>query len=213
MTVQAKQIPLSSQGTFVCRNSGGAILVLMRHGESEGNRRNVFTGWLDLPLTDDGRAEAKSAAKLMKDAGIGFDTAFASDLTRARESAEIVVACLGNFVPVVARAALKERNYGALAGRDKYEVFREFGHDQVLRWRRSFAEPQPGGESLGDTLERLRPFFEQEIERLLLRGRNVLVVAHGSSVRALIVLIEGRPSWQIGGVEIATGEALCYCVR
>ncbi|MGF7163272.1 2,3-bisphosphoglycerate-dependent phosphoglycerate mutase [Rhodoligotrophos appendicifer] len=184
----------------------------MRHGESEGNRGNIFTGGLDLPLTDDGRIEAKSTALLMKEAGVVFDRAFSSDLVRALESAEIVVASLGGLVPLEARSALQERNYGTLAGRDKYDVLREFGRDRVQQWRRSYTEPPPGGESLKDTLERVRPFFEQEIGPLLLEGLNVLVVAHGSSLRALIVLIEGRPPRQIGEVEIATGDVVCYCV-
>jgi 2,3-bisphosphoglycerate-dependent phosphoglycerate mutase len=213
MIVHAAPTPMTLEGVRGCWSSSGATLALMRHGESEGNRRKVFTGWIDMPLTDSGRAEAESAAMSMKQAEIVFDQIFTSDLARARESAEIAVACLGGATPLTIRSALRERNYGALSGRDKEDVFREFGRERVQRWRRSYAESPPDGESLKDTLERVRPIFEREIVPFLLARCNVLVVAHGSSLRALIVLIEGRAPEQIGEVEIATGEVLCYCVR
>lgn len=188
-------------------------LILVRHGESVGNARNIFTGWIDLPLTERGRREARQTADRLAQSGQAIDAVFSSALQRARETAEIIIARLGRETGLTSDRALNERDYGELAGLNKREAAERFGADQVRRWRRGFYERPPGGESLEDTVNRIRPYFKTAITAELAQARNVLVVAHGNSLRALIMIIEHLSPQAIEAVEIATGEIIVYEVE
>ncbi len=185
-------------------------LVLVRHGQSEGNARNVFTGWLDLPLTQVGRDEALRAARALS--GIGFipACAFSSTLDRANETARIIVSRLDPAIPVVSDAAMNERDYGELSGLDKAQAVARFGAERIRTWRRSVSLAPPGGESLLDTAARVRPFLEEVILPALRRGLDVMVVAHGNSLRALVWVLEALSAPDVKRLEIATGEIRVY---
>jgi 2,3-bisphosphoglycerate-dependent phosphoglycerate mutase len=186
-------------------------LVLVRHGESEGNRRNVFTGRTDLDLTERGVAEAHAVARSLAAEKTSFGTAFVSALVRARRTAAIVLADLGQgSVPVVSDAALNERDYGALTGLNKDEARARWGEDQVRTWRRSYAVAPPEGESLRDTLARVLPFYLATILPAVMRGATVLVVAHGNSLRALVMALDQLTPEAITSVELSTGDILIY---
>lgn len=188
------------------------LLVLARHGESEGNLKNIFTGWRDLPLTDRGQEEARQIGVRLATAGIGFDLAFCSALGRARQSANIILRELGQSVEMKASSSLNERDYGELTGLNKTDAAARWGTEQVRLWRRSFDQPPPGGESLRDTAARVEQFYEIEILPHLVAGQRVLVVAHGNSLRALIMRLEELDSKQIEGVELRTGEIRAYLI-
>jgi 2,3-bisphosphoglycerate-dependent phosphoglycerate mutase len=190
---------------------GGNVLVLVRHGESEWNKLNLFTGWKDPDLTEKGIAEAKRAGELLRARGLRFDIAFTSALTRAQHTLRLVLAALGqDGLETVREQALNERDYGDLSGLNKDDARKRWGDEQVLVWRRSFDVPPPGGESLKDTAARVLPYFEAAIRPRLARGENVIVAAHGNSLRALVMQLEGLTPEQILRRELATGVPIVY---
>jgi 2,3-bisphosphoglycerate-dependent phosphoglycerate mutase len=186
-------------------------LVLVRHGQSEWNKKNLFTGWRDVELTEQGRTEAREAGELMKAAGLEFDMAFTSALKRAQETNRLALEALGQSgIPVVENEALNERDYGDLAGLNKDDAREKWGEEQVHIWRRSFDVPPPGGESLKMTAERVLPYFEAEILPKVLGGKRVLVAAHGNSLRALVMQLDKLGPDEIVEVNIATGVPIAY---
>jgi 2,3-bisphosphoglycerate-dependent phosphoglycerate mutase len=188
-----------------------AWLCLLRHGQSQWNLENRFTGWVDVALTDVGREEARAAAERLAGRGVRFDVAYTSVLSRAQDSLDIALGVLGQQgLPVGKDQALNERMYGDLQGLNKAETAAKFGDDQVRIWRRSYDVPPPNGESLKNTQERALPYFRAHIEPDLRAGKNVLVVAHGNSLRAIIMQLEGLTPEQILQVELPTGEPWLY---
>ncbi len=187
------------------------LVVLVRHGESEWNKKNLFTGWRDVGLTEKGIAEAAAAGRKLKAQGIRLDVAFTSALVRAQHSLDLVLAEMGQTdIPVVKDQALNERDYGDLSGLNKDDARAKWGAEQVLVWRRSYDVAPPGGESLKDTAARVLPYYIQEILPRVLRGDNVIVAAHGNSLRALVMVLEKLSPEQIVAREIATGVPLIY---
>ena len=188
-----------------------ASLVLVRHGQSEWNEKNLFTGWKDPGLTAKGAEEAKSAGIQLKKEGFQFDVLFTSDLLRAQKTGEIILEELGiSDLPVVKNQALNERNYGDLSGLNKDEARKKWGDDQVHIWRRSFDIPPPGGESLKDTADRVLPYFKKEIHPKLLKGKNILIAAHGNSLRSLVMELDELTKEEVIKLEIATGDPIYY---
>ncbi len=186
-------------------------LVLVRHGQSEYNASNRFTGWRDPPLTEKGIQEAHDVAVQLRSLDLRFDAAFSSALDRARRTTDIILADLdAGQLPVTADAALNERDYGELAGLNKAEAGERWGEAQIQQWRRSYQEAPPGGESLRDTMARALPFYLRCILPTVMRGQHALVVAHGNSLRALVMALDGLSFKDITRVEIATGEVLVY---
>ncbi len=185
-------------------------LVLVRHGQSEWNLKNLFTGWKNPDLTPVGIEEAKKAGQELKKLGISFDKAFTSGLKRAQDTCDIVLKELGLELPVVKDIQLNERDYGDLSGLNKAEAARKWGDEQVMIWRRSFDTPPPGGESLKDTLARVLPYYCQEILPCVLRGERTIVVAHGNSLRALLMVLEKANKESIMGMELETGVPVVY---
>ncbi len=187
------------------------VLVLVRHGESEWNKLNRFTGWKDVDLTEEGMAEAHRAGAMLMDAGYRFDMAFSSTLKRAMNSLRIIVDELNqDDVPTVRDAALNERDYGDLSGINKDDARKRWGEQQVHLWQRSYDIAPPGGESLKDTEARVFPFYEKRIMPELHAGKSVLVVAHGNSLRALIMRLDRLTPQQVTEIELATGMPLIY---
>lgn len=187
------------------------LLVLVRHGQSEWNLKNLFTGWKDPDLTELGVKEAVQAGQKLKELGLSFDVAFTSALTRAQHTLDLAVKEMGQTnIPVTKNLALNERDYGDLSGLNKDDARAKWGEEQVLIWRRSYDVPPPGGESLKDTLARTLPYFVQEILPCVLRGQRTLVVAHGNSLRALIMVLEKLTPEQILKRELATGAPVIY---
>jgi 2,3-bisphosphoglycerate-dependent phosphoglycerate mutase len=190
------------------------VLVLVRHGESEWNKLNLFTGWKDPDLTERGIAEARAAGRLLKREGYRFDVAFTSDLKRAQHTLSLMLEELGQTdLPTHKSQKLNERDYGDLSGLNKDEARAKWGEDQVHIWRRSYDTPPPGGESLKDTAARALPYYEAEIWPAVKAGRNVLVAAHGNSLRALIMRLEGLTGEEIVARELATGVPIVYRLR
>ncbi|HLH22475.1 MAG TPA: 2,3-diphosphoglycerate-dependent phosphoglycerate mutase [Chloroflexota bacterium] len=186
-----------------------AYLVLVRHGESEWNTLGLWTGWRDVSLTEAGHAEARRAAEALR--GIKFDVAYTSKLKRARQTLDDITTALGiQDLPVVEDAALNERDYGDLTAKNKWEVEKEYGEDQFLKWRRSWDYPVPGGETLKDVYARVAPYYDQHILPELKAGKNVIVAAHGNSLRALVKHLENIPDDEIPKLEIGTGEVYVY---
>ena len=186
-------------------------LVLVRHGQSEWNKKNLFTGWKDPNLTDLGIEEAKKAGNLLKERGLAFDIMFTSGLFRAQETGRIILDQMNlSHIEVVKDQSLNERNYGDLAGLNKDEARVKWGDEQVHIWRRSFDIPPPGGESLKNTAERVLPYFNSEILPKIKESQNILVAAHGNSLRALVMELEKISSDEIVKLEIATGDPLTY---
>jgi len=184
-------------------------LILLRHGESQWNLENRFTGWIDVPLSSRGEAEARAAGQKLR--GRRIDKVYTSVLVRATETARIALEAAGiGPVPIVRDAALNERMYGDLQGMNKAEAVARFGADQVKLWRRSYEVRPPGGESLADTAARVLPYFERCILPDLRAGKNVLVVAHGNSLRALVMHLDGLTREQVLQLEIPTGVPLLY---
>ncbi|QSQ24142.1 2,3-diphosphoglycerate-dependent phosphoglycerate mutase [Pyxidicoccus parkwayensis] len=183
-------------------------LALVRHGQSLWNHENRFTGFVDVPLTEQGRDEARLAAKALQ--GLKFDVAYTSALTRAQETLSIILDALGQRIPVIRDAALNERHYGDLQGLNKADAAKEFGEQQVKLWRRSYDVPPPNGESLAMTAKRVLPFYERAIAGDLRLGKHVLVVAHGNSNRSLVMKLDGLTGEQVVGLELATGVPLVY---
>ena len=186
-------------------------LVLVRHGQSQWNLENRFTGWTDIPLTEAGIEEARRAGKLLTD--YRFDHAFTSALSRAQETLRIILAVTGQTdVPIDRDAALNERHYGDLQGLNKDETAQKFGKDQVHLWRRSYDIAPPGGESLKDTRARVIPYYEAHIEPLLKQGKKVLIVAHGNSLGALVMALDDISERDIPDLNIPTGAPLRYLI-
>ena len=187
------------------------LLVLVRHGQSEWNLKNLFTGWRDVNLTEQGVVEARTAGKKLKAQGIQFDVAFTSVLVRAQRTLDLVLEEMGQTkIPILKDQALNERDYGDLVGLNKDDARKKWGEEQVHKWRRSYDVAPPGGESLRDTVARALPYFVQEILPRVLRGERVLVSAHGNSLRALIMALEGLTPEQILKRELETGVPVCY---
>ena len=187
------------------------LLVLVRHGESEWNQTNLFTGWKDPDHTEKGVREAKEAGRKLKAQGLAFDIAFTSVLIRAQHTLDLMLVEIAQTgLPVTRNVALNERDYGDLAGLNKDEARKKWGEEQVLIWRRSYDVRPPGGESLKDTLARTLPYYVQEILPCVLRGERTLVSAHGNSLRALIMVLEKLSPEQIIKRELATGAPIVY---
>jgi 2,3-bisphosphoglycerate-dependent phosphoglycerate mutase len=190
---------------------GERILVLVRHGQSEWNLKNLFTGWRDVDLTGKGIEEARAAGRKLKAQGLRFDVAFTSALIRAQHSLDLVLEEMDQTgIPVIKNLALNERDYGDLSGLNKDDARAKWGDEQVHIWRRSYDVAPPGGESLRDTAARVLPYYIQEILPRVLGGGNVLVSAHGNSLRALVMVLEKLSPKDIVAREIATGEPLIY---
>lgn len=187
------------------------VLVLVRHGQSEWNNLNLFTGWKDPDLTEKGVAEARTAGRLLKAQGYKFDVAFTSDLGRAQRTLALILEELGQTGLVIHEdQRLNERDYGDLSGLNKDEARKRWGEEQVHIWRRSYDIPPPGGESLKDTAARVLPYYDAKILPEVKAGRNVLVAAHGNSLRALIMRLEDLSGEEIVARELATGAPIVY---
>ncbi|CAE6702723.1 2,3-bisphosphoglycerate-dependent phosphoglycerate mutase [Nitrospira defluvii] len=184
-------------------------LVLIRHGESQWNLENRFTGWVDVPLSPKGVEEAKAAGKKLAD--FKFDRAFSSVLARANETLRLVLETIGQTtIPIEKDKALNERMYGELQGLNKAETAKKFGDEQVKIWRRSYDVRPPGGESLKDTAERVLPYYESRIKPYVLKGETILIAAHGNSLRALVMQLEQLTREQVLELNIPTGAPLLY---
>jgi len=187
------------------------LLVLARHGQSEWNLKNLFTGWKDPGLTDLGIEEARNAGRRLKEMGVQFDVAFTSDLSRAQRTCKLILEEIGQpDLKTIANQALNERDYGDLSGLNKDDARARWGEEQVHIWRRSYDVPPPGGESLKDTVARVLPYYIREILPRVMRGERVLVAAHGNSLRALVMVLDGLTSETIPSLELATGIPLVY---
>ena len=185
------------------------LLVLTRHGESEWNLKNLFTGWRDPDLTELGVEEAKAGGKALADYGIKFDIAFTSDLTRAQKTLKLILDEIGQpGLETIRDQALNERDYGDLSGLNKDDARAKWGEEQVHIWRRSFDVPPPGGESLKDTADRTLPYYTAEILPQLKAGETLLIAAHGNSLRAIVKLLFNLSDEAIIGVEIPTSNPL-----
>jgi phosphoglycerate mutase, BPG-dependent, family 1 len=184
-------------------------LVLIRHGESQWNLENRFTGWVDVPLSPKGIEEAKVAGKKL--AGFTFDRAFSSVLARANETLRIILEALGQTtIPIEKDKALNERMYGELQGLNKAETAKKYGDEQVKIWRRSYDVRPPGGESLKDTAERVLPYYDSRIKPFVLKGETMLIAAHGNSLRALVMQLDQLTREQVLELNIPTGAPLLY---
>jgi len=187
------------------------LLVLLRHGQSEWNLSNLFTGWRDIDLTEIGVSEARAAGRKLKAQGIRFDIGFTSALKRAQRSLDLALEELGQrTIPIIKDQALNERDYGDLSGLNKDDARKRWGEEQVQIWRRSYDVAPPGGESLKDTAARVLPYYIQEILPRVLRGQRVLVAAHGNSLRALVMVLERLSTKDILNRELATGVPLIF---
>lgn len=187
------------------------ILVLVRHGQSEWNKLNLFTGWKDPNLTQQGIAEASQAGEKLKDMSIKFDLMYTSVLQRAQLTGTIILEKLDQLnIPIEKNVNLNERDYGDLTGMNKDQARAEFGEEQVHIWRRSYDVPPPGGESLKNTYDRVVPYFKEKVLPQLESGKNILIAAHGNSLRSLVKYIENISEENILKFEIATGEPLFY---
>ena len=190
------------------------LLVLARHGQSEWNLKNLFTGWKDPGLTELGVEEARAAGRRLKAKGVQFDVAFTSDLGRAQRTCALILEELGQpGLTTHSDAALNERDYGDLSGLNKDDARAKWGEEQVHVWRRSYDVPPPGGESLKDTVARVLPYTMREILPRVMRGERVLVAAHGNSLRALVMVLDGLTNETIPGLELHTGVPLVYRLK
>ena len=186
-------------------------LILVRHGQSEWNAKNLFTGWKDPGLTDQGVSEAKNSGKLILEQNIEFDVMYTSMLSRAQKTGDIILRTLNHKeIPIIKNEALNERHYGSLAGLNKDDARKKWGEEQVHIWRRSFDIPPPDGESLKDTADRVLPYFEAEIMPKVISGSSILIAAHGNSLRALIMKLDSISSEDIVKLEIPTGAPIQY---
>jgi len=186
-------------------------LLLVRHGQSEWNEKNLFTGWEDPGLTKKGEDEAQNAGLLIKELGINFDHLFTSALIRAQLTGSIILNEIGqNEIPTTKNQALNERFYGDLQGLNKDECREKWGEEKVQIWRRSYEMGPPGGETLKETGERVIPYFKEEINPLILKGKNILIAAHGNSLRSLIKFLDNVSDEDIVKLEIPTGAPIHY---
>ena len=186
------------------------FLVLVRHGQSEWNEKNLFTGWKNPTLTEQGVEEARKAGSKIKSINLDFDLHFTSELLRAQITGEIIQREIDQQIKTIKNIALNERDYGDLSGLNKDEARKKWGEKQVHLWRRSYDTPPPGGESLKDTSDRVIPYFKKTIKPELEMKINILITAHGNSLRALIKNIEDITAADIVKLEIATGEPIIY---
>jgi len=191
-------------------------LILLRHGQSQWNLENRFTGWKNVPLTEKGEVEAKKAGELIRKHNISIDRVFSSVLERANRTAEIAIkkAELNNLLEnnkiiMTCSEKLNERDYGDLVGLNKQETADKFGKDQVHIWRRSYDTPPPNGESLKDVVERVSPYFKENIKPLIDKGENILIAAHGNSLRAMMIELGMYKPEEISNIELPTGSPLC----
>ena len=191
-------------------------LILLRHGQSQWNLENRFTGWKNVPLTEKGEAEAKKAGELIRKHNISIDRVFSSVLERANRTAEIAIkkAELNNLLEnnkiiMTCSEKLNERDYGDLVGLNKQETADKFGKDQVHIWRRSYDTPPPNGESLKDVVERVSPYFKENIKPIIDKGENILIAAHGNSLRAMMIELGMYKPEEISNIELPTGSPLC----
>ena len=191
-------------------------LILLRHGQSQWNLENRFTGWKNVPLTEKGESEAKKAGELIKKHKINIDNVFSSVLDRANRTAEIalkesdLINLWENDKLVMIRSEqLNERDYGDLVGLNKQETAEKFGEKQVHIWRRSYDTPPPNGESLKNVVDRVSPYFQENIKPLLDKGKNILIAAHGNSLRAMMIELGMYKSEEISSIELPTGSPLC----
>ena len=190
------------------------LLVLLRHGQSDWNLKNLFTGWKDPDLTPTRIEEAKAAGQRLKARGLSFDLCFTSALTRAQHTLDLALGELGQTgLPILRDQALNERDYGDLSGLNKDDARKRWGEEQVHLWRRSYDVPPPGGESLKDTVARALPYYCQHILPAVLRGERVLVAAHGNSLRALVMVLDGLTPATIPSMELATGVPIVYRLK
>ena len=186
-------------------------LVLVSHGQSEWNAKNLFTGWKNPGLTETGVKEAISAGKLIKDEKINFDTMYTSELIRAQLTGNTILEIINQSdIPIIKDTALNERNYGSLAGLNKDDARKKWGEEQVHIWRRSYDIPPPDGESLKNTAERVLPYFNKEILPKVVSGSNILIAAHGNSLRSLIMQLDKLSKEEILNLEIPTGAPIKY---
>ncbi len=189
-------------------------LVLVRHGQSEWNLKNLFTGWRDPDLTELGVEEAKTGGKAIAETGIKFDIAFTSDLTRAQKTLKLILDEIGQpGLETIRDQALNERDYGDLSGLNKDDARAKWGEEQVHIWRRSYDIPPPGGESLRDTGARVWPYYLTEILPRVLRGEKVLVAAHGNSLRSLVMVLDKLSKEEILKLNLATGVPMVYTLN
>ena len=187
------------------------LLVLVRHGQSDWNLKNLFTGWRDIDLTEKGVAEAREAGRKLKAQGIKFDVAFTSALKRAQRTLDLMLTELGQTtIPIFKDQALNERDYGDLVGLNKDDARKKWGEEQVHIWRRSYDVAPPGGESLKDTLARALPYYVTDILPRALRGERVLVAAHGNSLRALVMVLDKHTPDSITKLNLETGVPMIY---
>jgi 2,3-bisphosphoglycerate-dependent phosphoglycerate mutase len=187
------------------------LLVLVRHGQSEWNLKNLFTGWRDVDLTEQGVKEAQQAGRALKAQGLNFGIAFTSALKRAQRTLDIMLDEMGQTnIPVIRNQALNERDYGDLSGLNKDDARKKWGEEQVHIWRRSYDIAPPGGESLRDTAARVLPYYIQEILPRVMRGERVLVAAHGNSLRALVMVLDRHTRESILKLNLETGVPMIY---
>jgi 2,3-bisphosphoglycerate-dependent phosphoglycerate mutase len=190
------------------------LLVLVRHGQSDWNLKNLFTGWHDVDLTEQGIKEAREAGRKLKAQGLKFDIAFTSALKRAQRTLDLMLAELGQTnIPVIKNQALNERDYGDLVGLNKDDARKKWGEEQVLKWRRSYDIAPPGGESLKDTLARALPYYVTEILPHVMRSERVLVSAHGNSLRALVMVLDKHTPESIIKLNLDTGVPMIYRLK
>ena len=191
-----------------------ASIVLVRHGQSQWNEKNLFTGWKDPDLTEKGEKEAIEAGLALKESGYKFDIMFTSVLLRAKRTGKLILKQMGQEdLKTFENEALNERNYGDLVGLNKDDARKKWGEDQVHKWRRSFDIAPPGGESLKMTAERVLPYFEETILPLLKEKSEILVAAHGNSLRALVMQLDKLNSDEVVKLEIPTGMPICYSIN
>lgn len=188
-------------------------LVLIRHGQSTWNLENRFTGWVDVPLTHQGETEALNAAKILKREGLDFDKAYTSTLKRANDTLSIILRELVSDIPVIKDEALNERHYGSLQGMNKDQARIEFGKEQVHLWRRSYAIRPPEGESLKDTAKRTLSYFRKVICPEIREGKNILIAAHGNSLRSIIMMLDDLTEEEILETNVDTGVPIAYNVN
>ena len=187
------------------------FLVLVRHGQSEWNAKNLFTGWKDPGLTSNGEKEAINAGELIKERNIKFSMMFTSALKRAQITGQMIIEGIEQtHIEVVRDQALNERDYGDLAGLNKDDARKEWGEEQVHIWRRSYDIPPPNGESLKNTAERVLPYFNSDILPKLMQGENILVAAHGNSLRSLVMQLDDLSKEEVVALEIPTGAPIIY---
>jgi 2,3-bisphosphoglycerate-dependent phosphoglycerate mutase len=186
-------------------------LVLVRHGESEWNKLNLFTGWRDVDLTEKGVEEARKAGALLRQEGLRFDIGFTSALRRAQRTLHIILGETGQTdLPIIRDQALNERDYGDLVGLNKDDARKRWGDEQVHIWRRSYDIAPPGGESLKDTAARVLPYYQERILPEVKAGKSVIVAAHGNSLRALVMVLDKLSQDEVLQLNLATGVPLVY---